>query len=346
VNNTSTLRGIFLQTALNANVTVRLNTITIKGGGTTSQIAAIESTTGGTGTNNTLNISNNTITGCTYTTATSGVFYGIYHASSAAFNLKMNGNIFNNNSTNAASGTWASVWNSAAIINSISMDSNTNDISTTMFTAASTSATVYYGPYNTGGAATTVFTMNYNTVTGTTTSGITFNGATGGTGAQYFLYNTASMLGDSTIGNTINNVSLKNSGTWYFIYHNAGLRENGKRNFRNNTISNITRTAGTGTTYGHYTTGTGTLPGTHVITVSGNTFTNISNNNGTTYAMWFLDGGSSPYPVKYVFNNEVNNVTNASTFYGLYVSGLGNGTSGVRSQVYNNNVRDITASGT
>src|SRR5204863_1401186 len=77
VNHTTTLRGIYAQAGTSANATISNNTVTVKSGATTSAMTAIENAIGITAAANTVTINSNTITGCTYTTATSGVFIGI-----------------------------------------------------------------------------------------------------------------------------------------------------------------------------------------------------------------------------------------------------------------------------
>ncbi|MFZ4545721.1 MAG: hypothetical protein ACOYOA_16850, partial [Saprospiraceae bacterium] len=103
VNNNSTLRGIYAQAGTSANATITNNTVTIKGGGTTSTISAIDNGIGSTAASNTVNINNNTITGCDYSTATSGVFNGIINSSTAT-NVNINSNVITN-STFPGTGT-------------------------------------------------------------------------------------------------------------------------------------------------------------------------------------------------------------------------------------------------
>ena len=78
-NHPDILRGIYTNTATSASATITYNTITVKGGGTTQTVSGIENASGSTAAGNTINISNNTIINSTYTTATTGGFYGIYN---------------------------------------------------------------------------------------------------------------------------------------------------------------------------------------------------------------------------------------------------------------------------
>ena len=79
---TSTLRGITTATGLNSNVDINYNKISLTSSATTSAFYAIENAMGGSGTNNTMNIIGNDIYNCSYTTATTGDFAGIYNKAS------------------------------------------------------------------------------------------------------------------------------------------------------------------------------------------------------------------------------------------------------------------------
>ena len=96
VNHESTLRGIYINTATSANATISNNTITIKGGGTSSPITAIDNASGSTAASNTININNNTIQNCTYATSTSGSFNGIFNSANAQ-TININFNTISNN---------------------------------------------------------------------------------------------------------------------------------------------------------------------------------------------------------------------------------------------------------
>lgn len=92
VNHVTTLRGIYLNTATSANAAVTNNTVSVKGGGTTTNLTAIENASGSTAASNTINITDNFIQSCTYTTATTGVLTGIVNTASPA-TLNITGNI-------------------------------------------------------------------------------------------------------------------------------------------------------------------------------------------------------------------------------------------------------------
>src|SRR5690606_16728195 len=91
INHATTLRGIYMQGATSGNITCSNNTVTLSGGGTTSQVAMIENAAGATPLSNIVNLINNTISG-QYLTATSGAFYGLYNNNVAPGTLNMNNN--------------------------------------------------------------------------------------------------------------------------------------------------------------------------------------------------------------------------------------------------------------
>jgi len=95
----------------------------------------------------------------------------------------------------------------------------------------------------------------------------------------------------------------------------------------------------------------GSSLGTCIHTVSNNNFSNITAataGTGSFYGMYNSDGSPSPYPQKNIFNNTFNNITynSTGTFYGLYVSYLGDGTTSQGSRVYNNTISNYTGSQT
>jgi hypothetical protein len=163
-NHPAILRGIYNNTATSANATITYNTITIKGGGTTQNISAIENASGSTAAGNTINISNNTITNSTYTTATTGGFYGIYNSGTPA-TLTISSNTISNNSSSATTTGFLFGIQNAGAASAVTMSNNA-------FTGNSTAASTgsFVGIYNT--AVTTTLAMNSNTVSGNTTTSL------------------------------------------------------------------------------------------------------------------------------------------------------------------------------
>jgi hypothetical protein len=325
VNHPNTLRGIFAQAGLSANATISYNNVTIKGGGTTQQVAAIESGMGATPASNTVNITNNTITG-EYLTATSGAsFFGIFNSAAAPATL----NITNNSVTNL----------------SYSADS-----------LAGSGAV--YPIYTTGSNAASTFNVNNNTV-----NNISRTGTTGGTTIGIFVSGGVSGMVVNANNNVVSNMSIGGSGTASIMYgiqvptstltvndnqvynlsciKTSGLGEmNGIRSFAsptietysNNLVYNLTHN-GTGIVRGIYaftTTGTRTMSGNtvHSISGAGTTIIGIENNS------------SSPN----VFKNKIYNIQSTSTsnpiVSGMLLAGLG--TAGT-ANIYNNLIADIKA---
>ncbi|MBS1513813.1 MAG: T9SS type A sorting domain-containing protein [Bacteroidetes bacterium] len=325
VNHAATLRGIYINTATSANATVSNNTITVKGGGTTSQVAAIENVSGSTAAGNTITLSNNTITNCTYSTATSGVFYGIYNTASPA-NLNMSSNIFSNNSTSATSGSYYPFYNSGTV--TVSSNFNNNSVNGVTFSAGSSA--IFRGIYNTGGGSASTLNINSNNF-----QSITFTGAQ--TGECSFVYSSAAALTQTINSNTFTNLNLNStSGTTYLIYNNITLPAAGSATITSNSIvTGLTKAAG-GSLFLIYNNG-GSPSGT-TENWSNNSFSNITLAGATTFGgIQNSDGGA---PTKTISGNTVSNVsgtTGAAT--GMLVT-YGTAT------ISGNTITNISAGGT
>jgi len=318
VNHVNTLRGINAQAGTSANATITYNNITIKGGGTTSLVSAIENGIGSTAASNTVNINNNTITG-EYLTATTGVFYGIYNSSSAA-TVNANNNSVNgwNYSTAANTGTGAvyPIWLAGAGTHRTANNNTVNNVTRTGTTGGTT-----IGIYISAG---TNQTTNDNTVT---------NVSIDGTGTTSTMYGIQTTTGTVVMNNNqINNLScIKTTGTsaLYGIY-NISLPTN--ENYNNNTIHTLTHN-GTGIVYGIF---ANTVSGTR--TMSGNTVHTLST-AGTTIA-GIHNVSSSPN----VFKNKVYGITSTSAGAPV-VSGILQGSLGASgtANIYNNLIGNLTA---
>ncbi len=318
VNHPNTLRGIFAQAGTSANATINNNNITIKGGGTTQLVSAIENNIGSTAASNTVSINNNTITG-EYLTATTGAFYGIYNTANAA-TVNISNNTISNISYSAAalagSGTVYLIYNTGSATN-INVTNNTvNNISRTG---------------NTGGTTIGIFVSSgtNQTVTGNTVSNLSISGS----GASSTMYGIQTSTGTINVSNNnINNLQVqKTSGTGalYGIYNIASPTN---ETVNNNNVNNLTHN-GTGTVYGiyHFTT-------TGVRTMAGNTIHTISG-AGTTIAA-ISSASSSPS----IYGNNIYNIQSTSTgqptVSGILLGSLG--TSGY-AYIYNNFISDLKA---
>ncbi|GCD77885.1 hypothetical protein JCM31826_13670 [Thermaurantimonas aggregans] len=323
VNHVSTLRGIFAQAGTSANATINYNNVTIKGGGTTQQVAAIESGIGGTPAGNTVSISNNTITG-EYLTATTGVFYGIFNNGVAPATLNIQNNTVQNlnysSGSLAGSGAVYPIYttgtNSASTFN---ITGNTvNNITRTGTTGGTT-----IGIFASTGTSGMTYNVNNNTVS---------NMSISGTGSSSIMYGIQTATGTITVNN--NNVynlqCTKTSGTGA-LYGIFNIASPTNETVNNNTVYDLTHN-GTGIVYGiyHFTT-TGTR------TMSGNTVYNITG-AGTTIA-GIVNAASSPT----VFNNRIYNIQSTNntspTVSGILLTSVSSG----NAIFYNNFISEIKA---
>ena len=271
VNHPAQLKGIQIGAATSANVTISNNTVTLKGGGTTQHIYGIENAAGSTAAGNTVSITANTITGCTYTTATTGGFYGILNSASPA-TMNITGNDVSGNSTAATTTGFLYGYYNSGVATNVNISNNTFSGNST---AALTSG-LFVGFYNAASAPNV--SVSTNTVYGNTT--------TATTGVFYAIYSTGTVT--TTInfsGNSIGTVSQPavtfanaNSGTQIMISNTKG-----------STASALTISGNTFHGVGYTVAGTGSLTfisngaASSSQVISSNTFTNLSiNTSGNT----------------------------------------------------------------
>ncbi|HRO42325.1 MAG TPA: hypothetical protein PL009_05790, partial [Flavipsychrobacter sp.] len=306
VNHATTLRGIYGQSGTSANVTISYNTLTVKGGGTTSVLTAIENAIGATASSNTVTITNNKIQNCTYTTATTATFTAILAGASATNQIVSNNTILNNTLGNLGTGsspTFQGIYSSVsstnftASNNVISNNSILNNFGTLYCIRASTSTLVY----------------NQNTITNNKIPNNT--GATAAT--IYGFYDGSSPVTETYTNNIIDSLQITGSGTATTsniagIYN---LTATGVKTFTGNTISNLNYTSSS--------TGAAFVSGirnayTSTSTIARNKIYNLSSTGATpTVAGIYL--GSSSGTTYNVFNNLIGNLsTPTSTGHNLY----------------------------
>ncbi|WP_317900139.1 T9SS type A sorting domain-containing protein [Aurantibacillus circumpalustris] len=314
------LRGIYLNTATSANATINNNTITVNGGGTTSQLTAIENVSGATAATNSIVITNNLITNCTYNTATSGVFYGLYSTASAAY-LSISNNTLSNNSTNATSGSYYPIYNTGAVTTTVNINNNTIGLGT--FNAGATSLALR-GVYNTGGTTTSTVNVNSNIFQSATYVGT-------GSGEASMVYNSATRGLTNMNNNNFNNVGLKTTGTIYLMY-NSNATQN--TNVNNNLITTGFSNGATGSTsnmYLYYNFGSPTA-GTALF--DGNNYTNITMvGTGVFYGLY---QATSTSQIEIFQNNLISNVTASTSVINALYHNYGAATSAITNNTVTN----------
>jgi len=210
-NHVTALRGIFLNTAPSANLITTNNTITLNGTGTTGQVSAIENLAGATAANNTVSISNNLIVNCTYTTNTTGSFFGVFNNGASASYLEINNNKFTGINTRATTGSNYLIYNTGAAPNAISMNSNRIENCVN----ATTGSGAYYNIFN------NVVSSALLSISNTTLSN---NASSTSTGATYLIFNASTTSNSITLSNNVINdciYSINSTGGFYGIYNNG-----------------------------------------------------------------------------------------------------------------------------
>lgn len=331
------LRGIQLNAATSANVSITNNTLTLHGGGTSSQLSVIENSSGSTAYSNTVSITDNLIQNCTYATSVSGPFYGIWNTASPD-QLMINNNSFVNNSTSASGGSTYLIYNNGAVGSSISMNNNTLGFN---YNGTAAYGGNMYNIYNANGTPATTLTIQNNNFSNYNHLGFT------GTGNLYFIYNTNDSYNTTISNNSWTSISLNHNAAQYLINNNSStqslLSVNG-----NSIIGSFNRMASAGATYLYYS--TSSSPSTCVQTLSGNNFSNITatvSGTGNFYGIYNTDGTGSSYPKKVVSNNIISNVNinSSGIFYGYFFDNLGEGINSSGSVINNNTLTAISRAG-
>jgi hypothetical protein len=322
----STLYGIFISTG--TNVDIYSNTITITGGSADNLLYAIRNSSGVP--SYTCSIYGNTVTNCTYPTATTGafygisndgtpsilnlysnsvnnntlpgtgIFYGIFGGSPANLNMYDN-TVYNNSKT--GSGTLYCVRAGTSVVSFHDNIIYTNTISTT---GTVTAAGIIYGYYNTGPLGLTIYNNQiYDlVVSGTTTStSSTICGIYTDGDDPYKYLNIIWNLSVTTAG----------SGTIYGIYTASG----GTINIDRNNISNLSACGPSGFVIGIY------LPGGTTANITNNMVCDLHKpaaNGSILLAGIRIDGGTT---VNAYYNTVYLNSTSTGALFGsaaLYAS--------------------------
>jgi hypothetical protein len=262
--------GINTSTGINSNVDIYNNTITLNPGVTTNYTGGIYSSMGGTGTSNTVNIYNNILENCTFTAATSSVFYGIYQTASA-YIVNMHGNIVRNN-TKPGSGLTYLLYNSAGAANGVS-----NVYNNQVYNNSNSGTGTLYGLYANPGnqAASTIYDNNiYNN--------------SGGSSIVYGLYSAGVTATANIFNNSISNLTTTHaSGVVHGIYAAAAVTIN----IYNNFISDLKATASTNS---NAVIGLNIISGTNLGVYYNTIFLNAVSSSATTFGSSGIYTATSP----------------------------------------------------
>lgn len=298
-NHPTTLHGILNNTATGASATITNNTITLHGGGTTTNILAIENAAGSTASGNTITISSNSVTNGSYTTATTGTFYGIYNTASPT-SLAINNNIVAGNSSASASGNYYAISNLGAATTSININGNqigNSDLGAMTFTVANSSTQAFIN--NAGGSSTAALSISNNNF-----EGIAY--PIQGTGSNTYISNAAATLSQTISNNTFTNLNINITGNITFISNSVVLSATGVQNINNNSIATSFVKSASGGTVTLFTTTATSLSG-GICNNLDNNFSNITLTGTSVMAGWVnTDAGAA---TKTLQNNTFSNWT-------------------------------------
>ena len=336
VNHPNTLRGIYGEDGTNASITITNNNVTVKGGGTTQDLDGITNRIGGTGTTNTVILANNIVENCTYATATTGYFDGMYCPVTAG-TMQCYGNIVRNNSA-AGTGTFICLYpggaaNSSVFNNSVYGNSKNCSATATVYmyclyssfnainahdnlvysnnintTGGAYACTIYgcYGSYSNTILNNQVYDLN---ITGTCTSS---------SSAIYGLYTYCSYGSTDVSDVSLNyvhdlNITTTGGGAINGIYQLYGSVAKVSRN----RLCNLTASASGGKVYGFYLSAVDTAKVSNNLV--GNLYTPASGADNAVIGMYFSSGKRTN-----VYYNTVSiNATSTGALFGssaLYVS--------------------------
>ncbi len=234
VNHAAIVRGIYAQNGVSANVTISNNTITINGGGTTSAAYGIDNSIGSTAAANTVNINNNLIQNCTYSTATSATLFSISTSATAATVNTNSNQVINNTVGQAGTAT-------SCVFYGIYNQSASTNFNATSNTISGNVVANNFGILYCFRASTSTVTINGNTLS----NNIIPNNTGASTSSIYGYYNLSSPVIETITNNDINNFSITGSGTSTAnnIYGMYNITASGPKIFSGNNINNFNYTS-------------------------------------------------------------------------------------------------------
>lgn len=327
VSHTGDLRGIYVNTASSANASILNNTLTLKSGATTNLLTGIQNLSGSTAASNTINISGNAITNCSYTTATTGALGGIINSGTASM-VNISNNLVSN-TTFTGTGTFTGIDGGGA--SGIKVNLLTNTVTNNFHSGNN-------GTFYCMRAATASVTVNGNNVN---TNG--FNATSGSSSSLlYGFYDISSPTYEVYTNNIIDNLTISGGSTAtghaiYGFYSNTS--GSSVKTYSANRISTLSMASGLagGTIYGifHALTGTTTIYKNKLYDFS------AAGAAGVTYGIYISSGA-----LVSVYNNLVGDMKAPASnvaigVVGIYVNG------GTTSNIYYNTVHlNATSTGT
>lgn len=300
------LNGINLVTGLNSNVDIYGDSLTLSSSSTFGNaLYAINNAMGGTGAGNTVNIYNNVIDACVYSTNTSGEFRGISQSATASYS-----NLYNNKVTNNSipgTGQFSGIYyggGSATLVLLVSINSNTVSNNTKTGTA---------GPFNCIYASSSTNGMNtFNNI-------LTNNNNSTSSGPTYGYFNFAFGYNENVYNNMVSNL-IGGTGDVIALNVRSGSGPTNKEVY-GNTISNIS--GNTATNVEGIKVGYGTL-----VNVYKNSIFNITNTNATggTPATAGIEIDGNVNTQVSVYNNFISdlkapNASNTNAIFGIWLQG-------------------------
>lgn len=308
-NHAGTLSGI-TSTVTNAGTTSILNnTITVKCGGTTQANTAIEALGLSGLVNATLNINANVIANCTYSTASSGSFCGIYNSVNAA-EMSINSNTLSNNSVHCATGGFKSIYNRAAIATFANINNNVIDMGSLLNPTPSFFVNgIYYGNSS---VQTTTLSCNNNVFQNFIIP------STNSSAQSNCIMLDATVVRASINGNNFNTLVFNHSNLAALIGNNSstGLLEL----MNNYTTGTVSKTRAAQPLYGYF--NTGNAAGS--TTMTGNNFSNMSASGSCNIIPFYTGAGINN--VQYVNSNTLTNISAGSgDITGIVLGLTGNG---------------------
>ena len=270
VNHVSTLRGIITSGSTSASLAINNNTITLSGGGTTSQLDGISNAAGSTAAANTININNNTLV-LNYSTATGATINGIVNSATAT-TVNINGNNISAGSVIPGTGTHILIAGGSPI--NLNISNNTiNNFSRSTATTGTLRGIVFTSP--------TTSVINNNVISNLSYTNNASTGIIDG------IYGFSSSVDVTISNNQVNNLTTAGGAIRGIVEFGVA----GNKNVFNNTVHTFAKTAGyvgAGVNYTAITCSVG------VINLSKNKIYNISSSGASATVVGIsLTGGTT-----------------------------------------------------